>query len=109
MFVEILTGRPPAGKLALPSHVNAELPPFTDIVVLKCLERDPGQRYPSAAALLADLDRLEEAMRLRLHSHLRGISRLLGPPGSSRRTAALAALALLLVALALAGYFIAAR
>ncbi|HEV3455943.1 MAG TPA: protein kinase [Thermoanaerobaculia bacterium] len=109
MLVELLTGRLPAGKLALPSHVNAELPPLTDIVVLKCLERDPGQRYPTAAALLADLDRLEEAMRVRLLSHLRGISRLLGPPGSPRRTVLLAALALLLVALALAGYLIAAR
>ncbi|HVR06805.1 MAG TPA: serine/threonine-protein kinase [Thermoanaerobaculia bacterium] len=109
IFVELLTGRTPVGKLALPSHVNAELPPLTDIVVLRCLERDPEQRYPSAAALLADLDRLEEAMRVRLLSHLRGISRLLGPPGSTRRTVLLAALALLLVALAVAGYLVAAR
>jgi hypothetical protein len=109
IFLELLTGRPPVGKFALPSHVNAELPPLTDIVVLKCLEHDPSKRYPSATALLADLDRLEEAMRVRLLSHLRGISRLLGPPGSTRRTVLLAALALLLVALALAGFRIAAR
>jgi serine/threonine protein kinase len=107
IFLELLTGRPPVGKFALPSHVNAELPALTDIVVLKCLEHDPGKRYPSATALLADLDRLEEAMRVRLLSHLRGISRLLGPPGSTRRTVLLAALALLLVALALAGFLIA--
>jgi serine/threonine protein kinase len=109
IFVELLTGRPPIGKFALPSHVNAELPPITDVVVLKCLERDPGQRYQSAAALLADLDRIEEAMRVRLLSHLRGISGLLGPPGSSRRTVLLAALALILAALALAGFFLAFR
>jgi serine/threonine protein kinase len=109
IFVELLTGRPPTGKLALPSHVNAELPPATDVLVLKCLDRDPARRYPSATALLADLDRLEEALRVRLLTHLRGISRLLGPPGTLRRTLLLAAGALLLVALALAGYFFAGR
>jgi eukaryotic-like serine/threonine-protein kinase len=109
IFVELLTGRPPTGKHALPSHVNAELPPATDVLVLKCLDRDPAKRYPSATALLADLDRLEEAMRVRLLSHLRGISRLLGPPGTLRRTLLLATGALLLVALALAGYFLAGK
>jgi serine/threonine protein kinase len=109
IFVELLTGRPPSGKFTLPSHANAELPPLTDVVVLKCLARDPAQRYPSATALLADLDRLEEALRVRLLSHLRGISRLLGEPGSARRKALLGALVLLLSALALAGYLLAAR
>ncbi len=109
IFVELLTGRPPTGKLALPSHVNAELPPATDVLVLKCLDRDPAKRYPSATALLADLDRLEEALRVRLLTHLRGISRLLGPPGTLRRTLLLATGALLLVALALAGYYLAGR
>jgi serine/threonine protein kinase len=109
IFVELLTGHPPTGKIALPSHVNAELPPATDVLVLKCLDRDPARRYPSAAALLADLDRLEEALRVRLLSHLRGISRFLGAPGTLRRALLLAALALLLVALALAGYLLAGR
>src|ERR1700688_5065717 len=109
IFVEQLTGRPPTGKLALPSHVNAELPPATDVLVLKCLDRDPAKRSPSATALLADLDRLEEALRVRLLTHLRGISRLLGPPGTLRRTLLLATGALLLVALALAGYLLAGR
>jgi serine/threonine protein kinase len=104
IFVELLTGRPPGGKFTLPSHANAELPPLTDVLVLKCLARDPAQRYPSAAALLADLDRLEEALRVRLLSHLRGISRLLGEPGSTRRTVLVGALVLLLAALALTLY-----
>jgi len=109
IFVELLTGRPPTGKLALPSHVNAEVPPATDVLMLKCLDRDPAKRYPSATALLADLDRLEEALRVRLLTHLRGISRLLGPPGTLRRTLLLATGALLLVALALAGYLLAGK
>ncbi len=109
IFVELLTGRRPAGKFSLPSHANAELPAATDVLVLKCLAHDPAQRYPTAAALLADLDRLEEAMRVRLLSHLRGISRLLGPPGAGRRVWLLAGVALLLVALAAAGYLLAGR
>jgi serine/threonine protein kinase len=107
VFSELLTGRPPVGKFTLPSQANADIPPAADVLVLKCLARDPDQRYPSANALLADLDRLEEAMRVRLIAHLRGISRLLGPPGSKRRTLLLALLTLLVAALALAGYFLA--
>lgn len=107
IFLELLTGRPPVGKFTLPSHANADLPPAADVLVLKCLARNPDERYSSATTLLADLDRLEEAMRVRLISHLRGISRFLGPPGTTRRTVMLALLALLLVALALAGYFLA--
>ncbi len=107
IFLELLTGRPPVGKFALPSQTNADIPPAADVLILKCLARDPEQRYPSASALLADLDRLEEAMRVRLISHLRGISRLLGAPDTTRRTVMLALLALLLAVLALGGYFLA--
>jgi serine/threonine-protein kinase len=109
IFVELLTGRPPGTRFTLPSHANAELPPATDVLVLKCLARDPAQRYPTAAALLADLDRLEEAMRVRLLAHLRGASRLLGAPGTTRRKVLVAACVLLLAALAVAGYLLAGR
>lgn len=94
IFFEMLTGRPPSSRFTLPSQANAEVPPAADVLVLKCLARDPADRYPSAAALLTALDELEEALRVRLLSHLRGISRLLGPPGSRRRAATLTAIAL---------------
>jgi serine/threonine protein kinase len=107
LFFELLTGRPPSGKFTLPSQANAELPPSTDTLVLKCLTRNPADRFASAGALLAALDQLEEQLRVRLLSHLRGFSRLLGVPGSARRTLLLAAGALLLVALAFAGFLLA--
>jgi serine/threonine protein kinase len=107
IFFELLTGRPPSTKFSLPSQANAELPPSADVLVLKCLARNPEERYPSAAALLAALGELEEALRVRLLSHLRGISRLLGPPGSARRTLALSAAAVLLAAAAAAGWWLA--
>jgi serine/threonine protein kinase len=106
IFHEMLTGRAPGGKFTLPSHGNAELPPAADVLVLKCLNRDPAQRYASAAALLADLDKLEEALRVRLLTHLRGISRLLPASGAGRRALLAAALALLLAALLVAGYLV---
>ena len=36
---------------------NAAVSPATEAIVLKCLEADPGRRYPTARALQEDLDR----------------------------------------------------
>jgi tetratricopeptide (TPR) repeat protein/predicted Ser/Thr protein kinase len=61
-----LTGAPPfsGGEIVALLRRVAEEPPRPpaierdlDLVVLKCLEKDPGQRYPSAAELADDLDR----------------------------------------------------
>jgi len=71
---QMLTGRAPGGKFVLPSQLNPELPADCDALVLKCLARDPRQRYADASELLADLARLEETLRLRVLSELRGIS-----------------------------------
>lgn len=89
---EMLTGRAPAPRLALPSQLNPELPPETDVLVLKCLARDPGQRFAGAGELLAELDRLEETLRLRLLSQIRGISH-----AGSKRLLLLVGLGLLLL------------
>ncbi|MGH9360834.1 MAG: serine/threonine-protein kinase, partial [Thermoanaerobaculia bacterium] len=75
LFHEMLTGRAPGGKFSLPSQLNGELPSEIDVVVLKCLARRPEDRYGSAGELLGELERLEEALRLRLLSELRGIGR----------------------------------
>jgi serine/threonine-protein kinase len=68
---QALTGTAPFGKksgeellLAVfrhdpppPSRVHPAVPPELDAVVLKCMEKDPGQRYPGAAPLADELDR----------------------------------------------------
>lgn len=75
IFYEMLTGRAPGGRFALPSQVNSELPPEVDVLVLKCLARNPAERYGTVVHLLGDLERLEETLRLRLLGELQDISR----------------------------------
>ena len=87
IFHEMLTGRAPGPKFALPSQLDPTLSPEVDVVVLRCLARRPDERYASAGDLLAALERLEETLRLRTLTEIRGISqagsRLLGgEPGT---------------------------
>jgi serine/threonine-protein kinase len=102
IFQEMLTGRPPGGKFTLPSQSNGRLPPETDVIVLKCLARNPAERYSTALELLADLGKLEEAQKTRLLSELREIK-----ASGSRRGVLVAGVALLLAALVLAGFLLA--
>jgi serine/threonine-protein kinase len=49
--------------IAPPSSVNAAVPRELDRIVMKALEVDPAQRYASAAAMAADLERTMIAAR----------------------------------------------
>lgn len=102
VFHEMLTGKPPGGKFMLPSQANSQLTPETDVIVLKCLARNPSERYATALELLADLGRLEETQRVRLLSELQQIRK--AGPG---RGLLVAGVLLLLVVLVVAGYLLA--
>ena len=52
LFLAILRADP-----APPSRSAPAVPPELDAVVLRCLHKDPAQRYPSAADLADDLER----------------------------------------------------
>jgi WD40 repeat protein len=111
ILYELLTGRPPfvgvsdaevmarlLNEPAVPPHrLNARISRDLDAVCLKCLEKRPEDRYPTAAALADDLARYRSGEPT--------AARPLGPAGQiwrfARRrpaTAALAAVALLALA-----------
>jgi eukaryotic-like serine/threonine-protein kinase len=69
LLYHCLTGRPPfSGDVkslarqhihsspAPPRRVNREISPQAEAVVLRAMAKDPGDRYPSAAAMLDDLE-----------------------------------------------------
>jgi serine/threonine-protein kinase len=77
-----------------PRRLNPAIPAAVETMCLKCLERSPGDRYPSAGALADDLERFLKGEQVQAQP--RGISERLR--AWSRREPALAAhLAILLL------------
>ena len=70
VMYEMTTGRPPYdgetpvavaiqhinGKATMPSMLNPNVPGGLEQIIVRSMERNPGKRYPSASALLTDLD-----------------------------------------------------
>ena len=98
IFHEMLTGRPPGPKFAMPTQINPELSAEIDVLVLRCVARRPEERYDSVADLLAALERLEETLRLRVFTEIRDISQ-------QNRTVLYVGLTLVVLALAALGYW----
>lgn len=80
ILYELLTGRPPFPETnpldqllrlretdpVLPRKLNSTIPPELEQICLRCLEKKPEHRYPSAAELAADLRRFQQQEPLNL-------------------------------------------
>ena len=74
IIYEMLVGRPPfggssrheticqvvAGDIVAPSRLRPQVPRDLETICLKCLERDPAARYPTATDLAEELERFLE-------------------------------------------------
>jgi serine/threonine-protein kinase len=61
-----LTGDPPA-----PRSINPDIPPEVEEIVLHAMQRNPDDRYPSAAAMKADLEAPEKVVVTGRHERLK--------------------------------------
>jgi eukaryotic-like serine/threonine-protein kinase len=58
ILYEMLVGELPAGNFDPPSRRRPGLDPRLDGIIARCLKQTPAERYPSVAALMADLEAL---------------------------------------------------
>ena len=70
VMYEMMTGRPPYdgespvavaiqhinGKAQLPSVLNPNIPGGLEQIIMRSMEQNPGKRYPTASAMLYDMD-----------------------------------------------------
>lgn len=63
-MVRLLSEDPPS-----PRSLSPNLPADLEVIILQCLAKDPAQRYPSARALAADLERYLDGEPILGHRH----------------------------------------
>jgi tetratricopeptide (TPR) repeat protein/predicted Ser/Thr protein kinase len=110
VLYRLVSGRPPfeGGDLDVamrvaysdpepPRRLAPDLPASVEAIVLKCLEKDPGRRYPTARALAEDLERFlaGQPVFARAPGWTR---RLAGRLGRNRAATGVAAVAVVLLA-----------
>jgi eukaryotic-like serine/threonine-protein kinase len=64
-----------------PSHLNPEIPRELERIILRCLEKDPRDRYPNGDALAYALDQYARGPQRRFGSSSTGIRPQFGPLG----------------------------
>ncbi len=105
VLYELVVGRPPfSGESPVaiaykqvhespvpPRQVNSAVPPALEAIILKCLAKNPANRYPSAEDLRADLRRFREGNRILAEPVMAPPTRDPGATGVMAATTTLAA------------------
>ena len=104
ILYEMLVGELPMGNFDPPSRRKPGLDPRLDAVVFRCLRPDPSDRYPSMAALIADLEPLAPPGPSQVPQRLSRLQRVgLGVRHAVRVAVRTAAALVVLAALAVLG------
>ncbi|MDY7226784.1 serine/threonine-protein kinase [Hyalangium rubrum] len=101
ILYELLTGEVPLGTFDPPSKRKPGLDPRLDLIIGRCLKPDPAERYPTVAALAADLEPMVPATSSQAPRPLNRWQRVkLGVRSVVRFTAQVVAVLLVIAALA---------
>lgn len=60
LVYEMLTGRVPVGRFKEPDELRDDVPPLLNQIILRCLQEDREDRYPSFTEVISDLNRLTQ-------------------------------------------------
>jgi serine/threonine protein kinase len=60
LLYEMVTGRLPVGRFRRLHELRDDTPPLLNQIVLKCLQEDPDDRYPSFTEVITELNRLTQ-------------------------------------------------
>ena len=60
LLYEMVVGRLPVGRFRNLHELRDDTPPLLNQIVLRCLQEDPDDRYPSFTGVIADLNRLTQ-------------------------------------------------
>jgi serine/threonine protein kinase/TolA-binding protein len=60
LLYEVLTGHIPIGRFKEPDELRDDVPPLLNQIILRCLQQDREDRYPSFTEVIADLNRLTQ-------------------------------------------------
>jgi serine/threonine-protein kinase len=110
VLYEMLTGRPPfreatpldtlvqviESETIPPRRINPHIPPEVELICLKCMAKDPAQRYVTAAELADDLERFTRGEPIHArpqHFHQRLLRWVRQEPGLASHLAVLALIA----------------